>query len=66
MRMTIQERKDRAAEALFIDVMCPIKKATSYLQHIEQSERAADLIRKDYGDPKWNQEPNVTYLVWKR
>ena len=25
MKMTIRERKDRAAEALFIDVMCPIK-----------------------------------------
>ena len=46
--MTIQERKDRAAEALFIDVMCPIKKAAGYLQSIEQSEQAADLIRREF------------------
>ena len=48
MKMTIQERKDRAAEALFIDVMCPIKKATGYLRSIEQSELAADLIRREF------------------
>ena len=52
MRKTNQERKDRAAEALFIDVMCPIKKATSYLQRIEQSERAADLIRREFQDTR--------------
>lgn len=48
MRKTTQEKKDRAAEALFIDVMCPIKKATDYLQSIEQSEQAADLIRREF------------------
>lgn len=50
--MTTQERKDRAAEALFIDVMCPIKKATGYLKNIEQSEQAADLIRREFQDSR--------------
>ena len=25
-----------------------------------------DNLMTEHGDPKWNQEPNVTYLIWKR
>ena len=28
--------------------------------------KADDGLAIEHGDPKWNQEPNVTYLVWKR
>ena len=28
--------------------------------------KADDGLVTEYGDPKWNQEPNVSYLVWKR
>lgn len=28
--------------------------------------KADDGLVTEYGDAKWNQEPNVTYLVWKR
>jgi len=52
MRITSKERKNRAAETLFLDVMCPIKKATGYLQCIEQSEQAADLIRREFQDTR--------------
>lgn len=48
MKTTTQERKERAAETLFLDVMCPIKKATGYLERIEQNERVADLIWKEF------------------
>jgi len=48
MRMTNQKRKESAADTLFIDVMCPVKTATSYLRCINQSEKAADLIRKEF------------------
>ena len=48
MKTTIQERKNRAAETLFLDVMCPIKKATGYLERIEKNEQVADLIWNEF------------------
>ena len=50
MKPTPKQRKQRAEDLLFLDVLCPIDKAVFLMKRIRSSVREADLIRNEFSE----------------